>query len=206
MIDRRGLLTLGGIASIAFAARGRAKDGTDPANDGRTLGHHTAPLVVQEWFSLTCSHCAEFARLVFPRIRTQLIDTGRIEYRFRDMPFDRLALQAAAVARRAETESYEQFVQAMLNRQGSWAFAHDGDPRLQLKRQAALAGISAQTFDNAIHDELLMTTIVDEAHRGIDEYKIGVTPTFVFGHTVVPGALDFSDFVAHVDAAIAQPG
>ncbi len=65
----------------------------------RALGRADAPVVVMEFFSLTCPHCAAFHRETFPQVKTKLIDTGKLRMTFRDFPLDQVALTAAMVAR-----------------------------------------------------------------------------------------------------------
>ena len=54
---------------------------------------------VHECFSLTCTHCAAFARETFPQMKAKLIDTGKLRWMFHDFPLDQVALTAAMVAR-----------------------------------------------------------------------------------------------------------
>ena len=46
----------------------------------RVLGNPNAPITVIEYASLTCPHCAHFQRDVFPRVKKEFIDTGKIRF------------------------------------------------------------------------------------------------------------------------------
>ena len=37
-----------------------------------------------EYASMTCPHCSDFHGTVFPKIKKELIDTGKVKYTFRD--------------------------------------------------------------------------------------------------------------------------
>ena len=84
----------------------------------RSAGNADAKVTVQEYFSLTCTHCAAFQKETFPKIKQELIDTGRIHYVWRDYPLDQLALYAAMVARTLPPDRYEPFVTALLEHAG----------------------------------------------------------------------------------------
>jgi len=93
-ITRRTLLAATAAFPLAAAA-----PATDPRETVRAAGDPKAKVTVMEFFSLTCPHCAAFARETFPRIRTELIATGKVYYIFGDYPLDQVALNAAMLAR-----------------------------------------------------------------------------------------------------------
>ncbi len=212
-IRRRALLgaSLGAAALTAapLAALTRSARAQGPATDmgQRAVGNPKARVVVHEWFSLTCTHCARFARDVFPEVKAKLIDTGRVFYVFKDFPLDQVALAAAQVARSLPPERYEPFVLALLSSQDRWAFGQNVDPQAELQKMAALAGMPKATFDAAINDQTLKRDILAEQDRGATKYKINATPTFVFGTQATPdestfaGEMDYDAFLKRVTAA-----
>jgi protein-disulfide isomerase len=173
----------------------------DPRMADRALGNPNAKLAVQEWFSLTCTHCARFAQDVFPEVKAKLIDTGRIRYVFKDFPLDQLALAAAMVARSLPPDRYEPFVLALLASQDRWAFGQNIDPQAQLAQMAALAGMPKSVFDSAINDDALRKEILAEQDRGQSTLKIDSTPTFVFGTATHAGEMTYDEFLKQVTAA-----
>ena len=100
-IYRRNLLSVvaAGLALPAVLSPRPAR-AADSHQAERSIGQASAKTVVMECFSLTCTHCAAFAREAFPQIKSELIDTGKVRWVFRDFPLDQVALQAAMVARR----------------------------------------------------------------------------------------------------------
>ena len=65
----------------------------------RALGDPSAKVVITEYFSLTCTHCAAFAKETMPKIEKDLIQPGKVRFVFHDFPLDQVALTAAMVAR-----------------------------------------------------------------------------------------------------------
>jgi protein-disulfide isomerase len=186
-------------ASLAFslaalASRPALAQNADPRMADRVLGKADAPMTVQEYFSLTCTHCAAFARDVFPQVRAELIDTGKIRYIYRDFPLDQVALTAAMVARSLPPERYEPFVNALLASQDRWAFLRNGNPADEIAKRAALAGMPRPVFDAAIADDGLKNAILAEQAAGESRYKVDSTPTFVFNGTPKSGELSFEAF------------
>lgn len=199
---RRRLLQAG-LAAGSFAAlpvlRARAQGlPNDPRMSERSAGNADAKIVVEEWFSLTCTHCARFAREVFPDIRSKLIDTGKIRYIFRDYPLDQIALMAAQVARTLPAERYEPFILALFDSQSTWAFDRSRDPKEELAKLAALAGMPRATFDAAVADTTLRDGIIAVQSEAETRLKISSTPSFVVGGKVTPGEQTYDSFVKMV--------
>ncbi|MGI3778808.1 MAG: thioredoxin domain-containing protein [Janthinobacterium lividum] len=192
-ITRRRLLVAS--AAVPLLARAAvAAPAADPRMADRSLGPADAKVVVQEWFSLTCTHCAAFSRTVFPDVQKQLIDTGKIRYVFKDFPLDQVALSAAMVARSLPDERYVPFVEALLASQDRWAFSRTSNSTDELAKMAALAGMGRAAFDATLADEALKTAILMEQDAGTKKYTINATPTFVFGDTPHSGELSFDSF------------
>jgi protein-disulfide isomerase len=176
-LTRRALL----IATPALAlvpAVARADD--DPRMAPRFVGSADAPVTVTEWFSLTCPHCARFARDTLPHIHTDLIEPGKLRYGYGDFPLDQVALTAAMVARSLPPERYEPFILALLASQDRWAFARGVNNTDEIFKMAALAGLSRAAFDAAVADTKLRDAILAVQDHAQKTFHVDSTPTFIF--------------------------
>jgi protein-disulfide isomerase len=173
----------------------------DPRMAERSLGSADAKVVVTEWFSLTCTHCAAFQKETFPQVRAKLIDTGRIRYTWRDFPLDQVALTAAMVARALPPERYEPFITALLASQDRWAFARGVNSTEELAKFAALAGLSRASFNAAIGDAELKRAILAGQEEGEKKFGVNSTPSFVMNGKTTSGAVSYENFAKAVDAA-----
>ncbi len=190
------------IALATLPVIARAQD-ADPRMADRVAGPADAKIVVTEWFSLTCSHCADFQKTTFPEVKARLIDTGRIRYVWRDFPLDKVALAAAMVSRALPPERYEPFITTLLATQDRWAFARGVNPNEELAKLAALAGLPRKTFDATLADEGLRMAILNAQDEADKKLKVASTPTFVINGRLLPGAVKFEEFDRAVTAAAA---
>lgn len=203
LIKRRTLLASAAPALLLGAgmASGARAQAADPRLAIRALGNPSAKVHVEEWFSLTCTHCARFSEEVFPEVRSKLIDTGKVYYIFRDFPLDQVALSAAMIARSLPGDRYEAFVLALLASQDRWAFGKDVNPQDELRKMAALAGMSADLFQQTLADDKLRHAIMDEEDRAQAQYKIDGTPTFRFNDKEqVSQELTYEQFAQKVES------
>lgn len=192
---RRTLLLAAPALALGAPALAQAP-AADPRLAERAAGQPDAPVTVIEYFSLTCGHCANFHRDTLPQVKRELIEPGRARLVFRDFPLDQVALTAAAVARSLPPERYEPFVGTLFQTQERWAFGQN--PREELARMAALAGMPRAAFDAAVADQALQRAILEQRLEGQRQHNVNSTPTFVFGGRTVPGNIPFDRFASLV--------
>jgi protein-disulfide isomerase len=195
LVNRRHLLAVV-TAGVAIPALGRLRPAhaADPHQAERSIGNPDAKVTAQEFFSLTCTHCAAFAREAFVQIKSELIDAGKLRWVFRDFPLDQVALQASMVARYLPPERYEPFVMALFANQDRWAFARGVNTTDELWKTAALAGMSRTTFDQAIADDALRSWILQEQANDQKQWTIDSTPSFVINGQKYAGEMSFDAF------------
>lgn len=198
-ITRRDLGLIG-FAAAAAPAAALAQGAADPRLAQRSTGQATAPVTVIEFFSLTCGHCAAFHNQVWPQVKLELVNTGRIRMVWRDFPLDGVALAAAAIARALPEERYEAFIGTLFQTQDRWAFAQ-GRQIDELARIAALAGMDRARFDAALADEALRRGILEQRVAAEREFQIRATPSFAFNGRMHSGNLPFAQFARLVQDA-----
>lgn len=178
---RRSLLKMvPGLAVAPALVPLAARAAEDPRLAPRGVGNPQAAVKVDEYFSLTCPHCARFAKETLPQIHKELIDPGKLYYVYQDFPLDQVALMAAMVARSLPPERYEPFILALLATQDRWAFARGVNNTDELRKMAVLAGMSPATFDATIADTKLRDAILAQQDVASKQLHVDSTPTFIF--------------------------
>jgi protein-disulfide isomerase len=174
-------------ASILYAADEAKAPASSPAGalPEISLGKPDAPVTIIEYASLSCPHCADFHKNVFPALKSEYIDTGKVHFIMREFPHNEAALGGAVVARCLEPSRYLAFVSLLFSRQEDWAFKQDS--LTPLKALAKQAGMTDDEFAKCINDESLQQKIIavrDEAE------KKGVTsiPSFFVNGKLAKGA------------------
>jgi protein-disulfide isomerase len=188
------VLPAGFIVGSLTLRPGSAFADTDNPRAERSVGKPDAKVVVGEYFSLTCTHCAAFAQTTFPDIRKNLIDAGTVRWVFHDYPLDQIALTASMVARYLPIDRYEPFINALFASQNRWAFGRGNDPTEELWKIAGLAGMSRTTFDKAVADKELRDWILSEQKADSDKWKIDSTPSFVVNGQKYAGEMNYEAF------------
>ncbi len=186
-----GLLAAAAAASPAFAA-GKTVDDSD-----LVLGDRDAPVTIIEYSSLTCPHCANFHLNILPDLKARYIDTGKARLVYRDFPFDRAALLAAALAHCAGPDRYFDFLSVLFGSQKTWSRAPD--PAAALKRIGRLGGLTGDEIDACFTNKALIDRILRERLTGAQVFEVDSTPTFFINGQKLLGAQPVENFAAVID-------
>ena len=168
---------------------------------GYLLGADSAPVEVTEYADYQCPACQDFETVQFPDIRTRLIATGQVRWRYRDFPLDqhqfgRLAAHAAACAD-AQGKFWEMHERIYAG-QVAWS-RRGGDANGAFRHMAEGAGLNLAAYDTCMSSGRFAGRI--QASR-LEGERLGVnsTPTFLIGGRLYPGRLTYDGLKALVDS------
>jgi protein-disulfide isomerase len=190
-----GMALAGRPLRAAEARRWQIADNAAPPqlyDDDMILGKADAPVTVIEYASLTCPHCAHFAANTFPKVKQELIDTGKIRWVYRDFPLDRLALRAALLAHCMPKEEYFTTLNALFSSQNDWAAA--ADPNAALGQIGRTGGLDQPTIEKCLSDKASIDKIVARIQEGEQRYNLKSTPTFIINGKAESGDMDYDTF------------
>jgi len=160
----------------------------------RAVGNPDAPIKIQEFYSLTCNHCASFHSEVYPKLKKNLIDTGQVYFEYHEMPLNGPALYGSMIARCLPEARYGGFVDILLKDQDKWAFG--GDFKGALMQHAKLAGMSEAEFNTCYNNKELQQAIAANIKTVSETWKINSTPSFVVndGERILYGGQPYENF------------
>ncbi|OSQ39453.1 DsbA family protein [Thalassospira mesophila] len=161
------------------------------------MGAEDAPVTIVEYASFTCPHCARFANDVFPGIKKDLIDTGKVKWIYRDYPLDGVAVRASAVAQCSGDDRYFGVLELLFKSQLTWARSQD--PIEGIKQVARFAGMDGDAVDKCLADEELINGIVGSRLEAEQKYNVNATPTFLIDGKTYSGEKDVKFFADKVD-------
>ena len=176
------------------------------AADDRTLGDPKAPVTMVEYAAPTCPHCAHFDMTMFPFIKKNYIDTGKVYYVFRVFPLSQVDVAAESMARCLPKENYFQFIELLFRNQPKWD--PDGyqipDVHAALVDVGRIAGMSAGQVDKCINDPAANKRATDVGTYATTTYGINGTPTFLVNGEVTPPFESTDDIKNYLDAVLAK--
>ena len=169
--------------------------------DDRYLGSVGAPVIMIEYASLACSHCAEFTTKVFPKLKKEYVDTGKVLYIYRDFPLDRLSLVAAMLGECYKgNQSFFSYIKAVF---GSFEtlIATYKDLGL-LSNIAKISNISSDEFKRCTTDESLMDKVINRKFLAVNKLNVDATPAFFIDGRRYESSHTFNSMAEEIERAL----
>jgi protein-disulfide isomerase len=164
-----------------------------------TMGDASGVPVV-EYGSLTCPHCATFSREVFPELKKDYIDTGKVRFIFREFSRNSLDVAAFLLARCVGDDKAFAAIELLFTEQDKWAFVDKPlEPLIAAMRPAGLTHDQAMA---CLKDQSKADAMVAITKRGTDEIKMTGTPTFIIDGKVYGGELTMDQLKAILDPLV----
>ncbi len=154
-------------------------------------GKADAPVTIVEYASMTCSHCAAFHHEVYPQLKKNYIDTGKVKFMLREFPLDPLSTAAFMLAR-ALDDKRDAAVDLLFAQQKNWVTTDT--PFDSLASVMKQTGLSSEKFEATLKDKKLMDAVVAVHDRAVEKFGVNSTPTFFVNGDRYPGEINYADF------------
>jgi protein-disulfide isomerase len=198
-VSRRLVIAAASLALLAGCGKSASLGAAGP--EDMTLGNPNAKVLVAEYASVACPHCAAFNNDIFPAFKAKYIDTGKVHYVLHEMLVGGQSEQALAaagflLARCAGKDKYFAVTDEIFHAQQQ--IFTSGDLRGGLWRIAQSLGMTEAQFNTCIGDQAALKALdarVEKAGKdGVDS-----TPTFIINGAKLVG----EQTLAELDKAIA---
>jgi protein-disulfide isomerase len=177
-----GLGLLAGFSPLRLIGEAMAQTAADVAKPvslpDMALGPANATVTITEFASMTCPHCAAFTEKVFPKIKSEYIDTGKIRFVFREFPLDIKAAAGSMLARciaKDDSGKYFAVIDMLFRQQNDWAAKNTTETLTRIGKQA---GLSQQQVEDCLKDQALLDKIAADQKYANEVLKVNSTPTF----------------------------
>ena len=180
-------------AAPAKPASGATGGPPPPFYDGAyEMGSPKARVVVEEYASAVCPHCARFDEDVFPAIKARYVDTGKVRFVFREYLTEPAEVAASAfiIARCAGKAAYFKSVEEIFRAQPEMFSGRPGAAPVDvLMRIAKNNGVDAARFQACLADKAAVTALQARIDHAIEVDNVAGTPTVLInGRKVEPDA------------------
>ena len=210
--DRRHFIAATGAAGLLAACGSRSKAKAGATGD-IVLGQANAPVTMIEYASVMCPHCAEFHEKIWPRLKQNYIDTGKLRFMFREFATEprEFAYAGFMIARCVGTtpQKYYDMLGVLFEQQRPiFEAARANTGREKLLEIARTAGLSEDQFNACVTDPAAIDRIHKVEEAGMTQFKIQGTPTIILDNEVVPNTIEapytYEMLAARIDAKIAR--
>lgn len=168
------------------------------------IGQIDAKVQIIEYASFTCPHCARFHAEVYPKLKADYIDTGKVRLEYHEVYFDRYGLWAAMMARCGGEMRYIGITDVLYDTQSEWAATDDPTVVVEnLKKIGRSAGMDDAALDVCMKDASMADALVKHFETNFAKDEIEGTPTFLI-NGVKHSNMAYADMQAIIDAELAK--
>jgi protein-disulfide isomerase len=163
------------------------------------LGPANAQVTIIEYASMTCSHCAHFAKTTYPELKKRYIDTGKVRYILREFPLDPLAAAGFMLARCAakdDANKYYALIDTLFHQQDTWVVQKPLPPLQAIGRQA---GLSEKDFNACLTNQSMLDKIESVRKTATDKLGVNSTPTFFINGEKLTGDISIDDLAKKIE-------
>lgn len=141
-------------------------------------GSPDAPVELIEYASLTCPHCASFARDVLPLLMQDFVNDGKVRFVFRNFILNRLDLAAAAASRcLTGVDATKRAMETLFAEQNTWLRADN--QLLAVMEIVGREGITEDGVRECLSDQQVTKHLVEMMQQGAKDHEVNSTPTLV---------------------------
>jgi len=166
-----------------------------------SVGNKDAKITIIAYESLTCSHCANFHKDVYPQLKKEYIDTGLAKIEFRHFPLDIAALNASKITQCKEDQSLEILESLYLNQQ-AWVKGSTVEAiNDSLKKFIKDEGYSIN-FEKCIDNKEIEDFILNDRIEGTKKFKVNATPTIIINNKKFEKSLNYKNLKKSLEKLI----
>lgn len=179
---------------------------TLPEAAGYLMGNASAPVQVIEFADFECPACGSFATLTEPDLRTRLVETGIVSFRFMDYPLpihgNTWDAHFAAACANEQGKFWEMHDQIFAT-QDQWATQVTNRPKAIFSRIVKSLQLDESQWNECYDSQKYKLNIAANMREG-ERRLVQSTPTFIIGDKLIPGALGYDQLKVYVDSAVAN--
>lgn len=213
-LSRRFVLLMAG-AALALSACGdtdtaalttSGAGGEFTVADDYILGDANAPVTLVEYASVSCGACAYWHQNVYPEVKSQYIDTGKVKYVFRPFPAGepQMAQAGHKLALCADRSKFFKNIQLQFDRQ-TQIMEMGRKPNGLRQAYISLAkasGLSEEEFISCMGDADVTARYDAFVDLGVDQGVTGTPTIFINGERVKS---DLESIQAAISPILGEP-
>ncbi|MEK9674269.1 MAG: thioredoxin domain-containing protein [Candidatus Pelagibacter ubique] len=156
------------------------------------VGNKDAKITIIAFESLTCSHCANFHKNVYPELKKEYLDTGLAKIEFRHFPLDIAAFNASKIAQ-CKNDGNADILESLYANQQKWvkgSSIEEANKNLQifLKNE----GFSID-FESCVNNKNIEDFVLNDRIEGAKNFKVNATPTIIINNEKFEKKLNYKN-------------
>ncbi|MDA9658846.1 thioredoxin domain-containing protein [Candidatus Pelagibacter sp.] len=187
------------IIFIIFSAKAFAAD--NEIIKRITEGEESAKITIIAYESLTCGHCANFHKDVYPELKKDFIDKGLVRIEFRHFPLDLAAFNASKIAQ-CNNDGSSSIMNTLYSGQKKWARGKTPEEATgYLKKFLEDENLNVN-FEKCLSDKAIEDYVLNDRIDGVKKFEVNATPTIIINDKKFDKALNYKNLKKYLEKLI----
>ena len=157
-----------------------------------TVGNKDAKITIIAFESLTCSHCANFHKNVYPQLKEEYLDTGLAKIEFRHFPLDIAAFNASKVSQ-CKNDGNPDILESLYANQQKWVKGSSiQEANKNLQKFLKNEGFSID-FDSCVNNKEIEDFVLNDRIDGTKNFEVSSTPTIIINNKKFEKTLNYKN-------------
>ena len=164
-------------------------------------GNKDAKVTIITYESLTCSHCADFHKNVYPKLKKEFIDTGLVKIEFRHFPLDMAALNASKIAQCSNNGKSDLLHFLFLN-QKKWVIGETVEAINENLKKLLKDENIVIDFEKCTNNKNIEDYVLNDRIEGAKKFKVNATPTIIINNKKFDKTLNYKNLKKFIEKLI----
>ena len=165
------------------------------------VGNKDAKITIIAFESLTCSHCANFHKDVYPQLKKEYLDTGLAKIEFRHFPLDVAAFNASKVSQ-CKNDGDSAILNSLFANQQKWVKGNSvEEANKNLQKFLNSEGFDLN-FEKCINNKEIEDFVLNDRIDGVKKFKVNATPTIVINNKKFEKSLNYKNLKKYLEKLI----
>jgi len=166
-----------------------------------TVGNFDAKITIIVFESLTCSHCADFHKDVYPQLKKEFIDTGLVKIEFRHFPLDMAALNASKIAQ-CNNNGKSDLLHFLFSNQKKWAIGETVEKANENLKKLLKDENILIDFEKCTNNKNIEDYILNDRIEAVKKFKINATPAIIINNKKFEKSLNYKNLKKSIEKLI----
>ena len=164
-------------------------------------GKENAKITIIAFESLTCGHCADFHKNVYPKLKKEFIDKGLVKIEFRNFPLDIAAFNASKIAQ-CNNDGKSDLLHILFSNQPKWVKGETAEEATNHLKKFLLDKSININFEKCITNKNIEDYVLNDRIEGVKKFKVNATPTIIINDEKFDKALNYKNLKKYLEKLI----
>jgi protein-disulfide isomerase len=164
-------------------------------------GREDAKITILAYESLTCGHCADFHKNVYPDLKKNFIDKGLVKIEFRHFPLDIAAFNASKIGQ-CNNDGKSDLMNILYSGQKKWAKGKTPEEATEHLKKFLKDENVGVDFEKCVNNKDIEDYVLNDRIEGVKKFNVNATPTIIINEKKFDKPLNYKNLKKYLEKLI----